>query len=97
MNNDDLRGILYGMVGDEEELNKIVILEGDEYADGAVGLSNDNHVIYDYNKLVESLMKHNNWSDTEAIEWLEYNTLRAIPYMKAEGKEPIILINFDED
>lgn len=97
MNNDDLRGILYGMVGDEEELNKIIILEGDEYADGAVGLSNDNHVIYDYNKLVESLMKHNNWSGTEAIEWLEYNTLRAIPYMKAEGKEPIILINFDED
>ena len=36
-------------------------------------------------------MKDECWSYEEAVEWLEYNTLRAIPYMSSAGLTPIIL------
>ena len=32
---------------------------------------------------------------TSAIEWISYNTIRAIPYMKSYGKEPIIAYSFN--
>ena len=96
MTNTELKEIINTLVIDEDELNKIIILEGDEFADGAIGLTEDNHVIYDYELLVESLMNHNNWTKEEAMEWLDYNTLGSIPYMSSKGNEPIIMMhNFE--
>lgn len=94
MTNEDLRYLIREIVDDEDELNQILILDGDEFADGAIGLSEDNHLIYDFNKMVESLEKHNNWSEEEAIEWIEYNTLRSLPYMEGVGKKPIVMRGF---
>ena len=98
MTNDELKSIISDVVGDDEEiLNEIIVLEGDEFADGAVGLTQDYHVVYDYNRLVDSLMRHNSWTAEDAIEWIEYNTLRAIPYMSSQGNEPIVLISMFSD
>lgn len=83
MTNEDLRYLIREIVDDE-----------DEFADGAIDLSEDNHLIYDFNKMVESLEKHNNWSEEEAIEWIEYNTLRSLPYMEGVGKKPIVMRGF---
>ena len=43
--------------------------------------------------MVDWLMREEGWSDTESIEWLEFNCLRAIPYM-GEG-EPIIMYSLE--
>jgi hypothetical protein len=92
MTNTELKKNISELVGgDQEILNQIIVLEGDEFADGFIGLSTTNAVVYSYNKLVESLMKYNNWSEDEAIEWLDYNTIRALPYMSSEGIVPIIV------
>ena len=91
MTNEELKELLREIALDGAD--DMIILEGDEFADGAVGISYGNHVVYDYQKLIESLSKHNNWTEEEAMEWLDYNTLRALPYMKADGKEPIIMID----
>lgn len=91
MNNEELKELIRENCP-EEELDGIIILEGDEFADGAIGISLDDRVVYSYEKLVEALTKHWNLEDdTEAIEWIEYNTIRALPYMEADGKSPIIL------
>lgn len=92
MTNKELKDIISDMVGgDEDTLDQIVVLEGDEFADGFIGLSTDNAAVYSYEKLVTSLSTQNDdWEETDAIEWLEYNTLRAIPYIK-EGIAPIII------
>jgi hypothetical protein len=37
-------------------------------------------------------MEEEGWEETEAIEWIEYNTLRALPY--CQGKAPIVLYNY---
>jgi len=47
MTNEELKYLISELVGDEEELNQIIILEGDEFADGAIGLSEDNRVAHE--------------------------------------------------
>lgn len=63
------------------------------YDDALVGVSEDGRAIYDYYKMVDWLMEEEGWSEIEAIEWVEYNTLRAIPYMG--GGAPIIMYPLD--
>lgn len=59
------------------------------YDDALIGVSDDGRAIYDYEKMIEWLMDEENWSDEEAVEWIEVNTLRALPYMG--GDAPIIM------
>ena len=50
-------------------------------------------LVYDYNKMIECLAKEYNESEdpaTDAIEWVEYNTLRTLPYMQEDGRPVII-------
>lgn len=53
------------------------------------------HAVYCYEDLVESFARKNNSTYTEAVEFIEYNTLRTIPYMTFVGgtptSEPIII------
>ena len=52
-------------------------------------------LVYDYNKMVESLAAEYEDSDNstmDAIEWIEYNTLRTLPYIPIEGR-PVIVYN----
>ncbi len=59
------------------------------YDDALIGVSDDGRAIYDYEKMIEWLMDEEDWSDEEAVDWIEYNTLRALPYL-GEGA-PIIM------
>jgi hypothetical protein len=49
-------------------------------------------VVYDYDKMVESLTLEFSESEdplADAIEWIEFNTVRSIPYMGANA--PVIM------
>lgn len=59
------------------------------YYDALIGVSHDERAIYDFEKMVEWLMNEVGMSDNEAVEWIEYNTIRAIPYMGE--KAPIVM------
>lgn len=59
------------------------------YDDALIGVSDDGRAIYDYEKMIEWLMDEEGWTDEEAVEWIEYNTIRALPYF-GEGA-PIIM------
>ena len=34
-------------------------------------------LVYDYDKCVDIFMKNNDWSEEEAIEWMEFNVVGA--------------------
>ena len=51
-----------------------------DYADAFIGMSNDGRAVYSYDKMVEWLMLKEDWSFEEAVEWIDYNTIRALPY-----------------
>ena len=67
----------------------VVCLANYSYDDALIGISEDNRAIYDYNKMIEWLMKEESFTEMEAIEWIDYNTIRALPYMG--DSRPIIM------
>lgn len=96
MTNDELKSIVSEQVMDEDTLNQTVVLEGDEFADGCIGITEDGRLVYSYERLVHSLSLHDGMSEESAIEWIEYNTLRSLPYMESQGLlAPVIVHEFD--
>lgn len=71
----------------------VIYLVNYSYDDALIGVSADNRAIYDYDKMVEWLIKTENFTQEEAIEWIDYNTIRALPYMGE--KAPIIMYPID--
>lgn len=67
----------------------IKYLVNESYDDALIGVSDDGRAIYDFEKMVDWLIEEYGWSDDEAVEFIEYNTLRALPYF-GEGA-PIIM------
>lgn len=67
----------------------VIVLENFSYDDALIGVTLDNRAVYDYEKMIEWLQRTQGWSECEALEWVEYNTLRALPYAGPEA--PIIL------
>ena len=59
------------------------------YDDALIGVTEDNRAVYDYEKMVAWLMEAEGWTYEEAAEWVDYNTIRALPYM-GEGA-PIVM------
>lgn len=67
----------------------VKFLVNESYDDALIGVSDDNRAIYDFSLMIEWLMMKYGWSDIESIEWIETNTLRALPYMGEDA--PIIM------
>lgn len=66
-----------------------IVLENPDYASAVVGVDSNGRVIYDFNLMVDFLVKKDGISSEEAIEFIEYNTIRALPY--AGENCPIIM------
>jgi hypothetical protein len=63
------------------------------FEDAIIGYSEE-RLVYDFDKMVLSLVKSEGMSEEDALEWIDYNTLRTIPYMG--DYKPIILYRIDE-
>ena len=62
---------------------------GDSYDDALIGVSESGRAVYDFEKMVEWLMVRDGMTSEDAIEWIEYNTIRSLPYA-GEGA-PIVV------
>lgn len=72
---------------EEYEYEDVVIFSNPSYASAFMGISEDNRAIYDYDLMVKFLMEEG-CSGTDAIEFIEYNTIRSLPYYE---NPPIIM------
>lgn len=66
-----------------------VIIFNDYGVDALIGVDSNNRAVYDYEKMAVWLMK--NWECTyeEAVDWIEYNTIRSLPYVGDDA--PIVV------
>ncbi len=64
------------------------------YDDALIGVTDDNRAVYDYEKMVQWLVETEGWTYEEAAEWIDYNTIRALPYFGEDA--PIIMYPFIE-
>ena len=71
-----------------------IVFDNPAFDNSIIGITTDGQAVYDYNKMVVELMNDDNISEQEAIDWIEYNTLRVIPY--AGEMAPIVIFTFEE-
>ena len=57
-----------------------IVLDSESYDNSIIGVSFDGAAIYSYERMVEEYMKDNECTEEEAVDWIDYNTIRAIPY-----------------
>ena len=73
----------------EELPEDAIVFDNMSYDGSIIGVTTDGRVVYDFEKMVEELAQDEGWSYEDAIEWIEYNTIRALPYAGPNG--PIII------
>lgn len=66
---------------------EILLFDNPSYVSAFIGVSDDGKAIYDFDLMVECLIKEDDIDASSAIEFIEYNTIRALPYYK---NSPII-------
>ena len=82
----------YCEINEIDEEDRPLILDNSAYDNSIIGISNDNRLVYDYDKMLVEYSKDNKCTIEEAMEWIDYNTIRAINYNSNEHK-PIIIYN----
>ena len=71
-----------------------VILRDPDYADALIGITGEGRAVYDLNKMVECLVQNDGMTEDEALDFITYNTFRALPYMGE--KAPIIMTPLED-
>lgn len=66
-----------------------IIFKDYDYEDAFIGVSEDGRAIYDYDLMVKWLVDQKGFSEESAVEWIEFNALRSLPYMG--DMRPIIM------
>lgn len=83
------------MINEElrEELShsypEALLFDNPSYDNSIIGISHNGRIIYSFEKMIEELCKEDNVEQDEAIDFISYNTERAIPY--AGENAPIIM------
>lgn len=67
----------------------VVILSNFSYDSALIGVTEDGRAVYDYEKMITWLMETEGWTPEKAEDWVNYNTIRALPYMG--DKAPLIM------
>ena len=67
-----------------------VLFDNPSFDNSIIGISTDNNIIYDLTSMVDELAEDDDMSYEEALEFIDYNTLRTIPYIN-EGSKPIVM------
>ena len=70
-----------------------IVFDNPSFDNAIIAVDQDGRAVYDYDLMVEELMRDEEWTMEDAIEWIEYNTLRAIPY--AGNMAPIVVYRLE--
>lgn len=74
---------------EELEEEGTILFRNPDYAEAIVGVTDDFRVVYDIDLMAASLAEEDNISLTDAFEFIDYNTLRTLPYIN--GLKPIVM------
>ncbi len=78
----------------DQGFEDFIIFENPDYDSAIIGITEDNQVVYDYDKMIEYLIQEDDMSYEEAVDFISYNTIRSLPYA-GEGA-PIIMYSIGE-
>ena len=58
-----------------------MLFDNPAYDNSIIGVSTNGNIIYNLENMVNELSVDENIFKSQAHEWIEYNTIRALPYM----------------
>lgn len=77
-------------IGLREELPEgALVFDNPSYDRSIIGTTTSDVVVYDYYKMIEELINDEGFTYDEAVDWIDFNTIRSLPY--AGEKAPIIM------
>ena len=68
---------------------RAVVCDNPSFDRSIIGVTTDNRVVYDYDKMIEEMMEDEECSYDDAVDWIDYNTIRSLPYLGENA--PIIM------
>ena len=78
----------------DQGFENFIIFENPDYDSAIIGITENNQVVYDYEKMIEYLMQEDDMDYEEAVDFISYNTIRSLPY--AGECAPIIMYSIGE-
>ena len=79
---EEIRNAIVDQYG-KEAIDNMYMFENPAFIGAIVGFDPHHHkIVYDYEKMVDCLMEEDEMSEEEAVDFIDYNTLRTVPYMK---------------
>lgn len=76
---------------EENGYEDVVIFDNPSYNNAFIGITSDFRAVYDYDKMVDCLLEeYPMWDEQEAMDFIDYNTIRAAEYIK-DG--PIVIFS----
>lgn len=88
--NQDIRDYVYEW-GHENTL----VFDNPDYDNAIIGVTHDGKAVYDYEEMVHCLINEEHMSDEEAMDFIDYNTIRSLPY--AGEYAPVIVYLFNKE
>ena len=67
----------------------LIVVENPDYDDSILGVSHDDRVVYDYDKMLECLIDKEGMDLEAAMDFISYDTIRSIPY--AGENAPVVM------
>ena len=86
MTQEELKDILVSM-GYEDS----IVFESPSYTNAVIGISDSGQVCYSYEKMALCLIEEDGMTYEDAIDFIDYNTVRALPYCNPSENRPIII------
>ena len=85
---------------DDEELNDWLLDNGHDgvilipdFAPAVIGISSNDTLVYSYDKMVRCLANLDSIPEDQAMEYIDYNTIRSLPYWG--DRQPVIMYDID--
>ena len=69
-----------------------IVFDNPSFDNSIIGVTFGGAVIYDFDAMVAEMMKDEDISRGDAIDFIEYNTIRSLPYIS--DHTPIIMVAY---
>lgn len=81
---------------EENGSNLSIYFTNPNYASAIIGISTDGNIVYSYEKMVDYLIATDDMTYEDAVDWIDYDVIRSIPYIQKMGIVPIIIYEIME-
>jgi hypothetical protein len=71
-----------------------IVFDNPAYDNSIIGMTHDGRAVYSYFKMVHELMEDDNLEYDEAMDFIEYNTMRVLPYAGAQA--PVVFYTWED-